>query len=179
MSKWTEIDIYLNWLYFDILDGPESRFKAYYSLFKALLDIPYVVVHPMDKNRFEDGLELREDYCRENGIDFVDICPECTVLEMFVAFAYRIEKEIMASASGKFDCFRWFWGFIEALELDEFDENDYDKGWICKIIDNFLYRKYDKFGKNGGIFLLHFCNTPAFEMELWDQMNEFLVENYL
>ena len=169
---------YLDWLYFEILNGPDSLFKAYNSLFKTLLGIDYVVVHPMDKNRFKDGLELREDYCRDNCVYLSDISDNCTVFDAFVALAYRMEKDIMAPMAGKFDCFRWFWGFIEALELDDFDENGYDEGWICSIIDRFLYRKYDKNGKNGGIFPLHFCNEDAREMELWSQMNEFLCENY-
>ena len=60
-----------------------------------------------------------------------------------------------------------------------FDENDYDEGWILKIIDAFLDRKYDKNGENGGLFPLHFCNRDAREMEIWDQMNEYLVENWV
>ncbi len=172
------MDRYLDYLYREILGCPESRFKAYRSLFKTLLDIPFRVVHPMDENRFKDGLELREDYERTYGRRIVDISDDCTVLEALIALAFRMEKDIMAPMSGNFDCFRWFWGFIEALELDEFDEFGYDEGWICRIIDRFLDREYDENGKNGGIFPLHFCNEDARDMELWAQMNEFLCENY-
>jgi len=169
---------YLEWLYFDILNGPESLFKAYRSLLETLLDIPFRVIHPMDENRFKDGLELREDYiCNYHGKKPA-IMPVCTVLEALIALAFRMEKDIMAPMNGDFDCFRWFWGFIENLELTDFDENDYDEGWIRRIIDRFLDREYDENGKNGGIFPLHFCKEDARDMELWSQMNEFLCENY-
>lgn len=177
---------YLEWLYYDILNGPDSRFKAYRSLFTALLGIPYRYTHRMDKNRFKDGLELRETYCREFGVIFDEICVdfdeyginfagfeackdgECSVFEMFVAFAYRIEKDIMAPMEGDFDCFRWFWGFIEALELDEFDENSFDEGWIYRIIDEFLEGEHCIFDGFEG-------DREFGELQLWDQMNEFLV----
>ena len=166
---------YLHDLYFKTLDGPESLFKAYRSLLETLLDIPFRVIHPMDENRFKDGLELRESYFKYYDFDVEDISPQCTVLEALIALAYRMEKDIMAPMNGEFNCFRWFWGFIEALELDEFDENDYDEGWIRRIIDRFLDRDYDE---KGGIFPLHFCKEPPADMELWDQMNQFLCENY-
>lgn len=178
---------YLEWLYYDILNGPDSRFKAYRSLFTALLGIPYRYTHRMDRNRFKDGLELRETYCREFGVYWDDICSdldipmsdfeqfeackedECSVFEMFVAFAYRIEKDIMAPMEGDFDCFRWFWGFIEALELDEFDENSFDEGWIYRIIDDF---------EDGKTYIFDgFEGDREFgELQLWDQMNEFLAD---
>lgn len=170
---------YLCDLYYKTLDGPESLFKAYRSLFETLLDIPFVVVHPMDDNRFKDGLELRESYFKYYDFDVEDIMDDCTVLEALIALAYRMEKDIMAPAHGEFDCFRWFWGMIERLGLTEFDEDGYDEGWIRQIIDRFLYRKYEKNGKNGGIFPLHFCEEDVREMELWDQMNAFLCENYV
>lgn len=170
---------YLHWLYFDILDGPEGHFNAFKSLFKTLLSIPYRWVHPMDENRCKDGLAMREDYCSDYGYEIDDILGDCSVLEMLIALSYRIEKEIMAPAVGKFDCFRWFWGMIEHLELDDFDENGYDEGWIYSIIDRFLDRKYDENGENGGLFPLHFCKKAAYEMEIWDQMNEYLVENWV
>ena len=166
------MDEYLDWLYFDILNGPETSFKAYNSLFRALLGVPYRYTHPMDRNRFKDGLELREDYCRAKGEDLSDILEDCTVFEMFVALAFRMEKDIMAPMSGDFDCFRWFWGFIEALELDEFDENDYDFGWICKIIDQFLDRETYIFSGFEG-------DEGFGELQIWDQMNEFLDRDYI
>ena len=170
---------YMRWLYFNVLGGSDNVYKRYKSLFKTLMDIPYRYTHPMDKNRYMDGLRLREDYMDETGKYFVDICDECTVFEMFVALAYRMEKDIMAPALGDFDSFRWFWGFIETLELDEFDEDHYDEGWIYKIIDAFLDRKYDKNGKNGGIFIVKNVRKPLYHIEIWEQVGDFLNEHYI
>lgn len=163
---------YVEWLYFDVLKGPESRFKAYISLVRTLYTIPFRWVHPMDKNRYMDALYMRNEY-------YYIVDDEISVLEVLIALSVRMEKDIMAPAMGENDYFRWFWGMIEHLELDEFDENNYDEGWILKIIDAFLDRKYDKNGENGGLFPLHFCNRDAREMEIWDQMNEYLVENWV
>jgi len=176
------IDDYLDWLYFDVLHGTETRFKAYNSLFKALLDIPYIPLHPMDKNRFKDGLELREEYIlgcsmgltgfeSRKNTKIEDYLPECSVLEMIIALSVRIEKDIMAPADGKNDYFRWFWGMICTLELDEFDEKHYDFGWIDKIISEFLEGKR-------AIFEVKNPYKNVRDMQIWDQMNAFLVENY-
>ena len=144
-------DEYVEWLYFDVLHGPESYFKAYISLVRTLYTIPFRWVHPMDKNRYMDALYMRNEY-------YYVVDDEISVLEVLIALSVRMEKDIMAPAMG---------------------ENDYDEGWILKIIDAFLDRKYDKNGENGGLFPLHFCNRDAREMEIWDQMNEYLVEYWV
>ena len=176
------IKAYMNWLWDDILNGPRTRFKASRRLFKALLYFPYRYSHPMDKNRFKDGLDMRMEYCSGISASDEDILeqelPKISVLEVLIALSYRMEKDIMASTTGKFDCFRWFWGMICSLGLDDFDENRYNYEEILEICENFVDRKYGPNGENGGIFPLHFCKEPAFDMELWDQMNEFLAENY-
>lgn len=182
------IDNYLRWLYFDVLDGPERRFKTYNSLFETLLLEPYIPLHHMDRNRFKDALTMRNEYilgdlvgyggpyesseeCKDCKDEIEDILPECSVLEMLIALAVRMEKEIMAPANGDNDYFRWFWGMICTLELDDFDEKHYDEGWIKKITDDFLRGERYIFRLKGG---------PEVNdgLQIWDQMNRFLVENY-
>ena len=173
---------YISWLYFNVMNGPGNRFNAYKRLYLRLLETPYRYTHPMDKNRFKDGLELRGDYFEydPDNCMWIDVNYEdCTVLEMLVALSYRMEKDIMASASGDFDCFRWFWGMIEHLRLDTIRYNGGYYIEIDDILENFLDRKYDSSGENGGLFPLQNCEVPAYEMEVWSQMNEFLCENYV
>ena len=60
---------------------------------------------------------------------------------------------------------------IESLELDEFDEKHYDIGWISKIIDEFLDGKRY-------IFKLKSDEKSVRTLQIWDQMNQYLMENW-
>lgn len=137
---------------------------------------------PNDHNRAGDGLHLRQVFA-DNMLSEED-CPcldgECTILEMLVALAIRIE-DILHIPNREDKTYIWFWEMIGNLELYQFKDTDTRK--IEKIIsndmilDNLIERNYHPNGR-GGLFPLRFPRHDQRKVELWYQMQAYLEENY-
>ena len=160
---------YFSWL----MDKIECYDDEYIQIMEILDDIPFRWTVDHDDNRAEDGKCLRELFMYEEDWH---TCPkedqECSVLEMLVALAERIEEDIMWDPNEFDRSADWFWMMINNLGITDRTEN------VEEIINNFLDRKYDKSG-NGGLFPCHFLNGKnQKKMEIWHQMQEYMMENY-
>ena len=75
--------------------------KDHRELLYFLFSVDFVYNIPMDGNRYEDGINLRYRYADEKGYHYryvsawIDDVP-CSMLEMMVALALRIEEHIVA-----------------------------------------------------------------------------------
>ena len=93
--------LYFQWLC-DFVNVNKGN-KSYYILLKTLHKREFYGFIPNDSNRINDGKKLREIFVSEYGIDDrreYDICIDalsgpCSVLEMMVALAKRIEDDIL------------------------------------------------------------------------------------
>ena len=126
-----------------------------------------------DDNRAADGLVLRTTFMDMEGWNtepWSDI--GCTVLEMLIGLASRIDSDIMWD--GEHDSTaKWFWEMVNNLDMDWLDPDD-----ILECIDRFLSREYDYNGV-GGIFpLLKGASEDQRNVEIWYQMQSYLMENY-
>lgn len=126
-----------------------------------------------DDNRAADGLVLRSTFMDDenwNSRPFDD--SPCTVLEMLIALANRIDNDIMWDGEND-NTEKWFWEMVENLHMDWHNSKD-----IRIKINNFLNRRYDVNGV-GGIFPLK-QNTyqDQREIEIWYQAQSYLMENY-
>lgn len=115
---------YLGWLISEI-HGEEYTF-----LLKKLSEIDFYWSDriPIDENRAKDGLALRDEYDilavsegwedRKSGYSDEDrVEKPCSVLEMMIAMAQRIENDTMSD--GIMDrSVEWFWVMIGNLNLD-------------------------------------------------------------
>lgn len=174
--------------YFDyILDrvGMPTWYKRRYSeLLDYLFETPFTWIVNNDVNREMDGLELREEYFDEIGIDAEDRDSEldehrCSVLEMMIALAERIEYHIMGEP-GDDDPSRWVIEMIENLGLDSFDNEAFDENEVDYIVQKWLHRAYDE-GKKGSIFPLRQgknMKKSSLREEIWFQMCRYLEEKY-
>lgn len=132
---------------------------------------------PNDKNRADDGKELRYDFLRENGLLSSDIWEEepCSVLEMLIALARRISDDIVPDFGE--DTAYWFWRLLDNLGVTLFSDNCYKSDTIEAVVSLFLDRKYGKDG-SGGLFCLKKChNKDCRRLELWYQMQFWIAEN--
>lgn len=140
----------------------------YSSLLSALYYIPFRWSGNIrtDSNRAKDGLVLRCDYQAETGLlPFVK--GDCSVLEMLVALAIRIDDVLGTPGETHID--EWFQIMVGNLGLLE-ETNDYFSGYeVESTIDRWLDRDFSYNGK-GGIFPM--VNSPEDQREipLWDQM---------
>ena len=107
----------------------------------------------------------------------------CSVLEMLVAFAIRIENEIMWHPEGGNRTAFWFWTMVWNTGLNplRFTDEYFDHECIVCLddsIDKAVSRRY-KFNGEGGFFPLK--TVPQKDMrrtELWYQMQFWVEENY-
>ena len=88
---------YFEWMYSLVCDDEPS----YRELFHFLHGVDFTYTIDMDGNRFDDGINLRYRFADESGYNgrmvakYLDSRP-CSVLEMLLALAIRLEEHIMS-----------------------------------------------------------------------------------
>lgn len=168
--------------YFTFLCEIVGRVSDYDMLLRRLHRHEFYSLIPNDDNRALDGTKLREIFLDEGGHKAPSCLPNgpCTVLELMIGIAYRMENELADGENAKSaaDC---FWELVENLDLDWVnDDNYFDPGVVDEIdatILKFLDRKYDTNGK-GGLFPLIDAKRDQRDVEIWYQMCEYLLYNY-
>lgn len=126
-----------------------------------------------DDNRAKDGVVLRSVFMSEENWS-TEPCEDynCTVLEMLIALAMRIENDIMWD--GETDrTSEWFWMMFHNLGLGE----TLSGTEIRRILDRFLDREYDYNGI-GGLFPLKNATENQQNVEIWYQAQQYLMENF-
>lgn len=153
------------------VDHDEER--DYYGLLKQLHRIEFSedTFEPIsnDVNRIADGLSIRNDFRKGQ------IIGPCSFLEFLIGLAYRIEDVI-----GN-DYVYSFWEMIENLGLLEFDDDSIDLSEseeVEEVVSTFLNRRYKRDGR-GGLFPLRHPKEDQRKVEIWYQMQAYLIENYL
>ena len=173
---------YFHWLCELVHIDQEER--SYWLLAKDLYHAEFYALIERDENRAADGLELREEYLSETGYpDFIDIHGECSVFEMIVGVARRIDFQTRDPfEEGGDSCDRtayWFWEMMENLGLTEFSDDVYMQveGFdiVDSIINQLVERQYESDG-NGGLFPLRYPAEDQRNTEIWYQMCAYLNE---
>lgn len=141
--------------------------KNYNDLLNELYSIDFIPIIERDENRAIDGLDLREN------LGFFSNRP-CSVLEMLISLSGRFEGN---SGFDKSQVRFNFWLLIEHLTLNRFDDSRFNLRVVREIIDRFLKRKftYDGFG---GLFPLKHPKKDQRNVEIWDQMQAWEIENF-
>lgn len=163
---------YFNWLCAKVLD---SRGPMYRDLLSILHRTEFVWSILGDKNRAEDGCELRQDFLRESRWEEDDIWFHlpCSVLEMLIAFSSRAWFQTDVAPR------EWFWIFLTNLGLDEYRRvSASDVSLIEDILNTFVHRNYAE-GGQGGIFPMRWPQHDQREVEIWYQFCEYLEDQEL
>jgi hypothetical protein len=165
--EWIHSEVEPNWL--------RSPKKTYTRLLETLYGIEFVWSVPNDGNRLEDGRALRGEF-----LDIFSIAPDrswlsrpCSMLEMLVALSRRIAFETGIENHD------WFWTL-----LDNMDITFPDNGWKFRTfytvqdrVKDVIYREYHPNGK-GGLFPLRYPAEDQRNVEIWYQMNAYVIENF-
>lgn len=158
-------DYYL-WLESLVNDGNHS--KLLYFLYGK----EYYWQFTLDENRAAGGINLRRKFASENGIDLTDVkSGPCSVLEMLIALSDRM-VEILTM-----DIFDWFWDLLRNLGLDRFDDGHFDENGANYILTIWLDRKFTSSGI-GSLFPLREYTGDCRNLDIWEQMNAWIEENY-
>lgn len=164
---------YLEWMYNLVRHQKYTERKSYRRLFEILYDIEFTYTVDMDVNRYNDGVELRYRFgkttrCRRSDVKrYLDSKP-CSVLEMIVALAVRLEEHIMVDDKYGDRTGTWFWGMIENLGLIDMAYDDRGEEYIRDVVQRFLDHDYDPNGK-GGLFTVSYCDQDLRDAEIWYQ----------
>lgn len=174
------IEEYFDWLVCHINDSIDVSHHSH--LLSYLFHTEFRWIIPNDKNRALDGREYRKLFA--NGDRRIlnelnsNLPNPCSVLEMLVALAVRIEFDIMHDPYRDEDCCSlWFWVMINNLKLTKFTNDMFDVDAVSEILWKFIDRKWDYAG-HGSPFPLKKPKEDARHVEIWSLMNRWLSENY-
>lgn len=160
---------YYNWLCGHVT-SPNHPYKR---LLKHLHDVYFFYTIPADANREQDGIDLVRRYNIENNLPDYYTPDHCSVLEMMIALAIRIEEQLMSDSSEGDRTGQWFWGMITNLGLAGMSDDRYDKGMVDNCLSIFLNRMYCSDGQ-GGLFTVKDSIYDLTEVEIWMQASWFL-----
>ena len=169
------INEYFEWLSNIVCENRYSSVTSFRKLLSLLHDTTFRYSIPKDKNRAEDGMDLRYRFAISQGYrtsvePVLDILGgPCSVLEMMVALAIRCEEDIMDDPTMGNRSSQWFWGMIVNLGLGPMTDDVFDKRIVDSIVATFLDRKYEPNGK-GGLFTVKDCDCDLRSVEIWHQL---------
>lgn len=161
---------YFNWLCAKV--GMFDSTNNYRDLLRILHSTEFVWLVIGDKNRAEDGVELREDFFRERfcAVDHEWMSQPCSVFEVLVGFAKRAAFQSDGTIPN------WFYAFLINLGLDDFRRVDeQDIPFIDEIVGMFIWRTYKANGE-GGLFPIRNPRHDQREVEIWYQFCEYVEE---
>lgn len=175
------VDDYNEWLYSVAISTINERCD-HSKLLSKLNNIPYNYIHPMDVNRYDDGIDLRFRFGYEEGYSDIEIenylnIRECSVLEMMVALARRIEDNIMFDVRYGHQYSRWFFEMLKSLGLYLMNNENFNAAYVDDRVAKFMQRQYQPNG-NGGLFTIDDPRIDMRNIEVWQQANIFLTEKY-
>lgn len=165
---------YLEWLtdQIEYFDAPtEHNFlleRLHFNSFISALN--------RDENRAADGIRIRDDYYEEYGGESIILDSPCSFLEFLFALAKRMNYIYARSYE---DCTRdMFWNLIDNLGLLDFDDDNYENLGGDAVVDQAVFRinnrAYDECGI-GGLFPMPGSTINQRNIEIWYQMNQYLV----
>ena len=169
---------YFEWLYRLVCGDDEYNRLSYRNLLSFLHSIEFTYSINLDENRAQDGIDFRYRFGYENGYSqdiiekYLDHSP-CSVLEMMVSLAFKVEEQIMDNNEYGNRTGQWFWNMIVSLGLGYMNDNDFNESAAYRIISRFLDRNYAPDGR-GGLFTIENCAYDLREVEIWSQFMWYL-----
>jgi hypothetical protein len=171
-------DEYFYWLFHQIEERKNPEMEDFICDLHSIL---FYSIIPNDDNRVEDGLQLRNNFIYENPVTTeTSLYVTCTVLEMLVALAQRMDFILGGSVPESCPA-KWFWLFINNLKLQKYNDKDEDAERKRKVNKIILKKLIDRKYQPNGIGSLFPLDNPVHdqrEVEIWYQMMDYISEKY-
>ena len=163
-----DVDAYRAWLRrLVVMLAAPTNFNE--ELFNIAWEIKYVPTIPNDKNRRQDGIDLRALFVNDTSNGLPEL-GECSILEFLVALSMKLNEQdydySMPDRVGP-----WFWTLMDNLGIIEADPP-----WIRQAFEKIDTRDYATDGW-GGLFPLVNAHKDQRKVEVWYQMQAYLMEN--
>lgn len=174
-------DPYFQWLCKRVGIGKPDK-----PYIKLALELHWMIFKPhgpfeTDSNRANDGLQQRViflDRYGQLGSDSMSRGP-CTMLEFLIGLSQRMSF-IMGTEENDLHTAHYFWKLIENLRLNKLTDDRYYElhgdFFVQEAVDRVLFRTYDRNGF-GGLFPLKRCMNDQRKVEIWYQMQSWLMES--
>lgn len=170
---------YLPWLLSFVVDKDDT--KRYSTLFNKLYSTPFEhrMLEEHDFDRSMDGKNMRWRFERKmehalTGIPSTEFMifedSPCSLLEMIVALAIRMEESIASDDRQGDRTGIWFWEMITNLGLGYMSNDRFNAVEFNRCVGNFHNRTYDPDGK-GCLFRSKTKSIYELaELDIWYQM---------
>lgn len=181
MNKIDEYDAqYLDWLYSRVEDPDAQKGLSHWMLIRKLFCTMFEWTKSSDINRAMDGKYLRRHFELEeltNAEIFSDsyknwLDQPCSMLEMIIGVAKRLSIVIDSPLP---TC---FWSIIRNLDLLQFHDDSYFEIEVSARLQKFMNRDYDEDG-TGGLFPIRNPMKDQRDLDILDQMNNYVIERFL
>lgn len=178
-------DRYFRWLC-GLVGLQDRRGLSYFTLARILHSMTYSWTIRNDGDRSTDGLQLRfifaADNCPSLHPSLEELAGPCTIFEMLVAMAMRIDDWLYGGEDKRTGTQKWFFEMLHNLNLDIWNDGACARGEgyrddIENKVDIFVRRRYVRNG-DGGLFPLRCPQKDQREVEIWYQLQSYLKENY-
>ena len=173
---------YFEWMYHIVCNSNNKQYNkvSYRKLLTYLNNFDFVPLTHLDGNRYADGIDFR--YCfgyeheyPNNEIKLYLDTKNCSMLEMMVALAYRVESQIMTNPMYGDRTGQWFWSMIVSLGLGQMTDDKFNPEQCKIILDRFNRKEYEPNGK-GGLFTLENPPDDVRNVDIWCQFSWYLNE---
>lgn len=161
---------YFKWLTKLVADKESG---THTKLLQQLYETPFRYSIDRDGNREADGINLRYRFGIRHRIQQSQIASRldskpCSVLEVMIALAVRLEEDIMANDDFGNRTSTWFWSMIRNCGLITMVDHNYRSRDVDDIIQRVLDRDYEYDGF-GGFFCIPDIATDMRTVEIWKQ----------
>ena len=149
------------------------RVRGHDKLLRRLHETEFRYYIPMDGNRFEDGVNLRYQFADEKShhYRFVSAWIDdrgCSILEMMVALAIRIEDQIMSDSEYGDRTHQWFMSMLKSMGIADMDDDHFNPAIVDLALSDMMDHNYQKNGA-GGLFTLRKSRKDMRKVEIWCQ----------
>lgn len=166
--------------------------RTYYKLCKELHNKKYKWSIRNDDNRCNDGINLRDTFIQQSSLDETHLevqaltKGDCTLFEMMVALAQRMDYELSDLIAPANRTNRYFFEMLKNLGLEEYtdgyligDRLDYaSEAEIDEILEDLINRTYSYDGEGSLFPLKQRYPKDMAKTEVWYQMMLYINENY-
>lgn len=159
---------YREWLLDQVGFYQLKKGHSYNELMAFLHNTEFTAIIKRDENRIKDGLYLRRNY----GVDFNQEDFPCSVLEVLVALAIRVEREYLGDPGNEHPE-HLFLEMIDNLGLSWYNDLRYREEKVYKIVSDWLERRFYSSGL-GSICPLKGRTRDQRVVEIWDQMMAYI-----
>lgn len=165
---------YFEWMYRLVFKESRQWRRSWYKLLGLLHSTEFIFTIDLDTNRAHDGVDLRRRFEYEEGLPVYqigsDLYPEppCSVLEMMIALAIRVEESLMGDDDYGDRTSKWFWKMLKSLGLADQYDSAFNEYRASSIIFRFLRREYQPDGQ-GGLYTIPNCKYDLRTIEIWYQ----------